>query len=123
MSFILRLFDRDGNELNEGDIVAISDSHNIHFWCEVKYSDKEGVLFPFHTFSLSSVVKSKVPEGAIKSTEERYNLWYLPDSMEDITCNRHESYLMSWRQCENLLEMFKIERNKTPNESTQLTLI
>jgi hypothetical protein len=112
--WVLKLFDRDGNELKEGDIVAISDSHNIRFYCEVKYSESEKVLFPFHTFSFHSVVKSKVPDGAIKSTEERYNCWYMPDYNDDITVNRHESYLMEWRTCETLLKMFRIEKIERP---------
>jgi hypothetical protein len=115
--FILRLYDRNGLELNEGDIVSVSDGHRIQFFAEVKYLEKEQVITPFHTFSFNSFKKvDKLPDGVIKASEERYNVWYLNDVIED---ESFEDYLAGWRQCEHHLEKrcWRIEKN-----GKQLTL-
>jgi hypothetical protein len=47
-----------------------------------------------------------VPENAIKSTEERYNIWYLntKDAEADNNAEDAKDYLKSWRDCEHHLE-------------------
>lgn len=103
--FTLKLYDRKGQELKLGDILKVSDGREFQFYVEVTYLEKERVIAPFHTFSFSSFEKVKsVPKEAIKSTEERYNIWYLEDKREDKGAAEFENYLMDWRQCEYLLE-------------------
>lgn len=104
--FILKLLDRKGKELNIGDIVKVSDGRYITFFAEVKWLEKEKVITPFHTFSFHSFEKvDKVPDDAIKSTEERYNIWYLDEKIEDDEgVSNFEHYLMEWRKCERILE-------------------
>jgi hypothetical protein len=105
--FILKLYDRKGRELNTGDIVKISNGKYFTFWAEVKYLQKEKVITPFHTFSFHSFEKvDKVPENATKSTEDRYNIWYVyqDEAEEDKEANKFEQYLMDWRICEHLLD-------------------
>ena len=105
--FILKLQDRKCNELKEGDIVKISDGKSFTFFAEVKYLEREGVITPFHTFSFHSFEKvDKVPDNAIKSTEERYDIWYLyrEEAEEDKEAEDFEKYLMSWLECEHHLE-------------------
>lgn len=106
--FILTLHDRKGKELKLGDIVKISD-HNerFTFFCEVKYLEAEKVITPFHTFSFHSFEKvDSVPNEAIKSSEERYNIWYMysDDAEKGTERPSFNRYLMSWRECEDLLE-------------------
>lgn len=113
--FILKLQDRKGNELNEGDIVKISDGKSFTFFAEVKYLESEGIITPFHTFSFHSFEKiDKLPEGAIKSKEDRYNIWclYREDAEEDKEAADFNRYLTSWRECEHHLERrsWKIEK-------------
>ena len=75
--FNLELYDRKGVKLKLGDIVKVSNRHNFNFYAEVKYLPNEGVITPFHTFSFHSFEKvDAVPEHAVKSTEDRYNIWY-----------------------------------------------
>lgn len=113
--FILKLQDRKGNELNEGDIVKISDGKRFTFFSEIKYLEDEGIITPFHTFSFHSFEKvDKVPDGVTKSTEERYDIWYIcqDEAEEDDRAVDFEKYLMSWRECEHHLEKrsWKIEK-------------
>jgi hypothetical protein len=106
--FTLKLYDRKGIELGIGDIVEISDGKTFTFYAEVKYLEKEKVITPFHTFSFHSFEKvDKVPEFAIKSTEERYNIWYVQndDRIEDKGAGEAERYLMDWRCCEHLQDL------------------
>jgi hypothetical protein len=102
--FVLKLFDRLGNELSEGDIVKISDGERFSFYSEIKYLESENVIAPFHTFSFHSMEKvDRVPEIATKSTEERYGIWYvcIDDSESDNkSLEDFQNYLMSWRECE-----------------------
>lgn len=107
--FKLKLLDRNGNTLKIGDIVKISNGKEFTFYAEVKYLEKEKVITPFHTFSFHSFEKvDKVPEHAVKSTEERYDIWVTHDT--EVDNSAAEKYLMSWRECEHLLEScFKIE--------------
>lgn len=114
--FILKLFDRNGTELNEGDIVKISDGKKFTFFAEVKYIESEGIITPFHTFSFHSFEKvDKVPIEAVKSTETRYNIWYIyTDTAEiDDKAEHFERYLMSWRECEHHVDKrsWRISRN------------
>jgi hypothetical protein len=105
--FILKLFDRIGNEVKEGDLVKISDGRRFSFFAEVKYLESEGIITPFHTFSFHSFEKiDKVPEGADKSGEERYNVWFIchEDSEEDEKSKEFERYLLSWRECEHKID-------------------
>lgn len=111
--FELQIFDRKGKKLNLGDFVKISDGKRFTFFCEVKYLDKEQVLTPFHTFGFHSVEKVKsIPKNATKSTEERYDIWYIDhdDAELDTSAESFKDYLMDWRACEHLLEsrMFRI---------------
>jgi len=104
--FILKLHDRKGNELKEGDIVKISNGYEFTFFAEVKYIESEGIITPFHTFSFHSFEKvESIPITAIKSKEERYNIWYLykNETEKDKEFANFEKYLMSWRQCEHHL--------------------
>jgi len=113
--FILKLQDREGKELNEGDLVAISNGKEFTFYCEVKFLEKEQAIAPFHTFSFHSFVKvDKLPENAIKSSEERCNIWYVPNAEEDKGANSFNRYLISWRECEIALEKraFNIQKFK-----------
>ncbi len=101
--FILKLFDRLGNEINEGDIVKISNKGYFNFFCEVKFIHEEMIIAPFHTFCFHSFEKvSEVPKDAILSSEKRYNVWYLndKDAQKDDNHGDFENYLMSWRECE-----------------------
>ncbi len=105
--FRLELYDRKGQKLKIGDVVKISNGREICFYAEIKYLEKERCITPFHTFSFHSFEKvDSVPQEAIKSTEERYDIWYLPlpnaDRKEAI--ESAERYLLDWRQCEHLLE-------------------
>ena len=105
--FKLSLYDREGTELQIGDTVKISDGKDFHFFAEVKYLPEEKIITPFHTFSFHSFVKvNEVPANAIKSDEERYNIWYLyqDDAEPDESAKEFSEYLMGWRQCEHLLE-------------------
>jgi len=105
--FKLNLYDRKGNKLKLGDIVKVSDGRQFQFFAEVKYLKDEEVITPFHTFSFHSFEKVDcVPDDAVKSTEERYDIWYLPNPKKDIAeyVKAAENYLMDWRQCEHLLE-------------------
>jgi hypothetical protein len=114
--FTLKLFDRKGNELQEGDIVKISNGREFTFYAEVKYIEDEGIITPFHTFSFLSFEKvDKVPEKAVKCTEQRYDVWYLnsDDAEKDDRANEYEEYLLSWRQCEHHLEKRCWAINKT----------
>lgn len=105
--FTLTIHDRKGTQLNEGDIVKVSDGKNFNFYSEVKYLEDEQVIAPFHTFSFHSFEKvDRVPDGAIKSSEERYGIWYLPDEVKepDEDGEQFKDYLMSWRACETPVE-------------------
>jgi len=115
--FKLKLYDRIGNELQPGNIVKVSDGKNITFYAEVKYLEKEQVITPFHTFSFHSFEKvDKVPEDAIKCTEERYNIWFTHSGEVDPSdaVEAANKYLIDWRQCEHLLETrcFRIQLEK-----------
>ncbi len=113
--FKLNLFDSIGAKLEIGDIVAVSDHRgNFTFYAEVKYLEDEQIITPFHTFSFHSFTKvDKVPEHAMKSTEERYNIWYTnnPEHNSEEITKLAEKYLLDWRQCEHLLHSrcFRIE--------------
>ena len=110
--FTLKLFDRLGQELKMGDIVRISDGHNFKFYSEVKYLPDQKVITPFHTFTFHSFERvDKLPDNAIESTETRYKIWWIPDAEVDQQAKEFEHYLMSWRECERLLEknVFRIE--------------
>jgi hypothetical protein len=112
--FKLSLYDRSGNILNIGDIVKVSDGKNFTFYAEVKYLENEKLITPFHTFSFHSFVKiDSIPENAKKCSEERYNIWYThPPELDDKkAAEAANQYLISWRECEHLLEKrcFRIE--------------
>lgn len=106
--FTLELFDRNGVKLQLGDIVKISNGKSFDFYAEVKYLPEEQIITPFHTFSFHSVVRvDEVPENAVKSSEERYNVWYLPGRDQiDTDPEAGEKYLQSWRACE-----YKLNQN------------
>lgn len=102
--FVLKLYDRKGKELKLGDIVKVSLRGQFQFYAEVKYLPEENVVTPFHTFSFHSFEKvDKAPARAIKSTETRYNIWYVNDSDVDDHAEKFEHYLMEWRACEHNL--------------------
>lgn len=104
--FILKLYDRLGQELNIGDHVKISDGHHFQFYSEVKYLESEECIAPFHTFCFHSFEKvDKIPENAILSTiETRYKCWYINNPTIDDNAAHFNHYLTEWRQCERLLE-------------------
>lgn len=111
--FKLTIHDRNGVELKEGDFVKVFSGGGYVFFSEVKYDDKEGYLYPFHTFSFHSVEKvDKVPENAILSNEERYRCWFLDELEEVNEDGSFNKYLTSWRECEIRLEKscFRIQR-------------
>lgn len=115
--FTLKLYDRKGAELKEGDIVKVSDGRRFSFFAEVKWLEKEQAIAPFHNFSFHSFDKVKsIPENAVKSTEERYNIWYVYDEFAELDeeSNDFSQYLMSWRECESMLKdrCFRIEKHK-----------
>lgn len=114
--FTLKLYDRKGQELKEGDIVKISNGKGFNFFSEVKYLEKEKAIAPFHTFSFHSFEKiDKVPENATQSIEERYKIWYVynDEAETDNSAKEYEKYLTDWRCCEHLLakRCFRIEKN------------
>jgi hypothetical protein len=103
--FKLKLQDRKGNELKEGDIVKISNGREFTFYAEVRYIEEEGIITPFHTFSFHSFEKvEKVPDNAIPCYDERYGIWYVKNAEADNEAKNYEEYLLSWRQCEHLME-------------------
>jgi hypothetical protein len=105
--FTLTIHDRKGTQLKEGDIVKVSDMGNFNFYAEVKFLEPEKVLAPFQTFSFHSFEKvDRVPDGALKSTEDRYGIWYLPDEVRETyeDGEQFNDYLMSWRACETPVE-------------------
>lgn len=112
--FELELYDRKGQKINLGDVVKISNGREFQFYAEVKYLESEGIITPFHTFSFHSFEKVDiVPENATKSTEERYNIWYVENPENDTEASQYERYLIEWRKCEHLLEkVFKIRVKK-----------
>lgn len=105
--FTLKLFDRLGNELKEGDFVKISNGKEFTFFAEVKYIESQGIITPFHTFSFHSFEKvDKIPAEAKKSSEDRYDIWYIysDKAEQDNKAPDFEKYLMSWRECEINIE-------------------
>ena len=104
--FILKLQDRNGAELKEGDLVRIEDGYGqITFFCEVKYLEEEKAIAPFHTFAFHSIEKtdSLPPEAEPMNMEGRYKAWYLrsnDDDNEENNFKAHDKYLTSWRECE-----------------------
>jgi hypothetical protein len=120
--FELRVYDRLGNELNEGDLVLVSGGQRgISFYCEVKYLEEEQAIAPFHTFCFHSFEKvDKLPEGLTKMKEERFNAWYAPDPEKDNDHETYNSYFLSWVQCEH--ELNKRSYRITKKQSQQLKL-
>lgn len=105
--FTLKLYDRKGKELNLGDIVKVSDGRAFQFFARVTWLESEQAIAPFHTFSFSSFEKvNSLPEGAVKSREERYDIWYVPQELAeaDTEADQFERYLLDWRACEHHLE-------------------
>jgi hypothetical protein len=114
VEFKLTLHDREGTQLNEGDIVAISDGKRFNFYSEVKYNPEKKCIYPFHTFSFHSMLKvDKLPEKVRECNVLEYKCWYIDhdDASEDTNAEYYSQYLLSWRECERLLEknMFHIE--------------
>lgn len=107
MSFILTLHDHHGKELALGDIVRVNTGtvRPNHFFARVTWLKDEQTIAPFGTFSFHSFEKvDSLPDNAIKSTETRYDIWYLEDEGEEQTAEIYEGYLMSWRECEDYLK-------------------
>lgn len=106
--FILTLHDRNGTELKEKDIVKVSNGKKFTFYAEVKWLKKEQAIAPFHTFSFHSFEKvDKIPEKALRRIiEAEYDWWFLCDeeAEADEYAKEAKKYLMSWRECEYLLE-------------------
>lgn len=116
--FILKILDRNGREMKPGDIVKISNGDRFCFWAEVTYLEKEKAIAPWHTFSFHSMEYVKeVPKKSVKSTEERYNIWYVyhDDAEEDHKAADYEKYLQDWKDCERQIEKgaYQIELIKT----------
>lgn len=112
--FKLELYDRLGQKLNIGDFVKVSNGKEFTFFSEVKWLEAQKVLTPFHTFSFHSFEKiDAIPDGAEKSLNEDYDIWYTnsPELDPIESANQFNEYLMSWRECERLIEKncFRIE--------------
>lgn len=116
MSFILKIYDRKGTELHEGDIVRVFTGRQIngHFYSEVKWLEKEQTLTPFHTFSLHSVEKvDKLPDNVVEGKETRYKIWMDHDAQEDASGKEEfDQYFWDWKACEHQLDkkFYRIER-------------
>ena len=107
MKYELTFHDRNGVQINEGDIVKISDGRRYTFFCRVTFLEDEKVMAPLNTFSFHSIEKvDLLPANAIRSNETRYDVWYLEEPENEIGDNleKFNSYLMSWRDCEDRLE-------------------
>ena len=101
--FRLRFFDCDGAEIFEGDIVKIYAGNHTIFYSEVKYLEDERVLVPLHNFAWYRFKKvDTIPLFAVKSNEDRFDLWYEPDTKHNY--NLPQEQLTSWKDCEVLLE-------------------
>lgn len=113
--FTLTLHDRNGTQLNLGDVVRISDGRTWKFFAEVKYLADQQLITPFHTFSFMSVEKCELPTNAIRANETRYGIWHLPNDEPDGGAESFNNYLIEWRQCEYLLEtrMWRIQPRTT----------
>jgi hypothetical protein len=124
---ILKIFDREGTELAFGDIVKISDGKKFTFFCEVKYLEKARSIAPFHTFSFHSVVKvDKFPDNAIKCKDPDYDYWYLyhGDAEDDGKAEDFDQYLLSWKECERLIDKSCFQIFTVENKSSkQLSFI
>ena len=102
--FTLKLYDRKGEELHEGDIIKISNGREIAFYSEVKYLPEQQIIAPFDIFSFHSFEKvDELPENAKELNENRFRCWFVP-KQDDPDASYGEKYLMDWRQCEHLLE-------------------
>lgn len=125
--FILTVHDREGTELKDGDIVAVS-GHNhgdnrFKFFAEVKWIPEKQVLTPFHTFTFHSFLKvDKVPDGAVPFKDDMadYKIWYICDSEVDTKARDYERYLIDWRDCERLIEnhIFRIRKIDEPKQGS-----
>ena len=119
--FILKLFDREGTELKEGDLLQVSDGRGFTFYAEVGYDEKEQIIHPFHTFSFHSFLKVKeVPNEFIllpTKTDTKYKYWYADQPEEDNDAESFKNYFMSWKECEMLLSdrCFRIEKQNKIN--------
>lgn len=111
-AFALTLHDRNGERLNMGDIVKVSNRGEFSFYSEVKYLADEKKIAPFHTFSFHSFEKvNNVPDHAKLSTEPRYKIWFINNPEADNDAEKFEDYLMDWRACEHEIDSscFRIE--------------
>lgn len=114
--FTLKIHDRNGIELKEGDIVKVHNNREFVFFSEVKWLEQEQAIAPFHTFAFHSFEKvDSVPESAIKSNEERYNVWYLEQEKEDPKLDFFEKYRIGWLECEHELDNRSYRITKTPS--------
>ena len=111
--FTLELFDRNGEKLQQGNIVKVSDGRNFKFYSEVKWLEQEQVIAPFHTFSFHSFVKvDKLPENLQLSTQEtRYSIWWTVGEEMDEAAEKGETYLKQWRGIEEYINngIYKIK--------------
>ena len=110
--FELKLYDRKGTELKEGDLLAISDGSRFNFYAEFKFLEDGQIIAPFHTFSFHSFQKVDcLPDHAVKMEESRYNCWYTYYPETDVENDGDfEDYRLQWVECERKLEngLFKI---------------
>jgi hypothetical protein len=110
--FTLKIYDRKGTELKQGDLVKISDGRRITFYSEFRYIEETGTFHPFHTFSWHSVEKVDcLPEGLLPSkVKAPVPYWYFPDLDEDKEGKNFDDYYQGWKECERLLDCFyKVE--------------
>ena len=113
----LKLYDRKGVELKEGDLLAISDGLRFNFYAELKFIENGQILAPFHTFSFHSFQKvDSLPDHAVKTKESRYNCWYTHFPELDVEPEEYEDYRLQWVECERQLEkgLFKIINHSVP---------
>lgn len=113
---LLTIHDKNGTELNFGDIVKVesySCGRHYTFFSEVKYLPESQSIAPFHTFAFHGVEKvDKLPDGAVQMDEQRYRCWMLfhEDTENSPSEKSYSRYLMEWRECEHLLseKIFRI---------------
>jgi len=108
--FILKIKDRQGVELNIGDLVQVHGRYSGSFFARIAFDPERKTIIPFSTFSFHSVEKiDKLPDNVTKADEKYGEYWY-SDTPSD-TDEKFEKYLISWRECETKINSgaFNIE--------------
>jgi hypothetical protein len=77
--FILRLFDREGTSLAEGDYVAVSNSENFSFYAEVKYIPERYIIENKVTRQQQNVGEEEL--AAIQKNPRVSNMWFVKEKL------------------------------------------